>query len=179
MPKTKEQKEQIVEELVDKFSKMKSAVFAQFFGLKVKDTQELKKLCKEVGVEYQVVKKTLIRLALKKAGLEELMKQPFEGELAAAFSYEDEIAAAKTLHKFAKNHEALKLVGGILVISPSEKKFLDAASIKDLAVLPSKIELLARLVGSIKAPVSGFVNVLSGNLRSLLYVLNAIKEDKS
>lgn len=173
MPKTKQQKQEVVEKLADKLSKTKSVVFANYFGLKVKDIQALKKLCKEVGVEYTVVKKTLMKLALEKAGLKGVDLAKLGGELAVALGYEDEVAAAKVLDKFARDHESLKITGGIL-----ENKFTDANAMKQLASLPSKLELLAKVVGSIKSPVSGFVNVLAGNLRGLVQVLNSIKANK-
>jgi len=85
----------------------------------------------------------------------------------------DEVSAARIVNNFSKTHEILQVFGGVL-----EGKFISVAMVKSLANLPSKQELLAKLVGSINAPVSGFVNVLAGNLRGLVGVLNNIAKSK-
>ena len=115
-----------------------------------------------------------MRLAFKDSDINDIDPVTLNKGVATVFSYNDEVASAKTIGEFAKTHEALKPVGGIL-----EKKFIDAAKVITLSKLPSRNELLAKLLGSIKSPVSGLVNVLSGNLRNLVYVLNAIKNSKS
>jgi len=81
---------------------------------------------------------------------------------------------ARVLNKFAQANEAMEIFGGIL-----ENSFIEVDRVKALASLPSRLELLGRTVGAIKAPVSGFVNVLAGNLRGLVYALQAIKESKN
>jgi large subunit ribosomal protein L10 len=174
MPKSKEQKDQIVEDLVDKFSRMKGLVFTKFFGLTVNEVEDLRKQCREADVDYVVAKKTLLKVALEKSGVEGINPRDFEGEVATAISYTDEIAPAKTLAAFAKTHKQVEFIGGIL-----EGKLLDGVAVKSLSLLPSKQELLAKVVGSINAPISGFVNVLAGNLRGLVNVLNGIKEKKA
>ena len=97
-----------------------------------------------------------------------------EGQLAFVYGGEDEVSAAKIISKLGKDNENLKMLGGVL-----EGKAMDQAEITALSKLPSKDELLAKVVGSLKAPISGFVNVLGGNLRGLVYTLKAIKEQKS
>ncbi len=171
MPKTRQQKEEILNKVLENIKNSKSVVFANFEGLKVKEVEELRKKCKEAGVEYFVAKKTLLKKALEEEGYSDY---DLPGEVGSAFSMEDEVAAAKVLNDFAKDHEQLQFIAGIL-----ENNMIDAEGVKNLAKLPSKDELLAKMVGSLKAPVSGFVNVLSGNLRGLVQVLNAIKEQKS
>ena len=111
-------------------------------------------------------------LALKDAGLEVDAKK-MEGQISIAVSQADEIAAAKIVFQAAKANENLKIVGGLL-----NQKEMTAKEVDALATLPSKEELLAKLVGSINAPVSGFVNVLAGNLRGLVQALKAIAENK-
>lgn len=174
MPKTKEQKKQIVDNLVDKLSDFKSVVFTDYKGLTVAEAQELRKLCKEQNAEYIVAKKTLIQLALDKAGIKDIDVKAMEGNIALVIGFEDEVVSAKVAADFAKGHEALKMLGGIM-----ENKYIDLAQVEVLSKIPSKAELLAKLVGSINAPVFGFVNVLAGNLRGLIGVLSAIKEQKS
>lgn len=173
MPKTRDEKTQIVADLTKTFKEMKSAVFADFKGLKVKDITELRRLCQGQKISYGVAKKTLIRIAAKNAGLD-FNPDSMDGSYAMACGLEDEVAPAKMLADFAKKHEALKILGGIL-----EGKTVDKTAIGFLAKLPSKQELLAKLVGSIQSPISNMVNVLAGNLRGLVQVLNAYQKSKS
>lgn len=176
MPKSKVQKQEILRSLEKKIEDSKSIVFAGFNTLGVKDNEDLRdNLIKEKS-EYYVAKKTLLNLALKNQGLDDLDKLSLDGKIAAIFSYEDEIAAAKIVDNFRKDKEKaskLYFLGGVL-----EKKLLSKQDIESLAKLPSKQELYAKLVGSINAPVSGFVNALAGNLRNLVFVLKAIEEEK-
>ena len=175
MAKTREQKKVIIKNLEDMMAKSKSVVFAQFDGLGVKENEELRSKLREQGSEYYVAKKTLMKQAFGDK-IEGLNVEEFEGKVATIFGYEDEVSPARTVAEFKKtneNDEKITFLGGIL-----ENKFLTHAEIENLASLPSKLELYAKLVGSIKAPVSGFVNVLGGNLRKLVYVLKAIEEKK-
>lgn len=161
--------------LKDKISRSKSIVFTKFEALEVKDNEDLRKALKEQGSEYMVAKKTLLSLALKDLKIENLDVRALEGKVAAVFGYEDEVAPAKVVKDFQKTHEnKIEFVGGIL-----ENKFLFAAEVKNLAELPSKQELYAKLVGSMNAPISGIVNVLAGSLKNFLYVLKAIEEKKA
>lgn len=173
MPKTRDEKTQIVADLTKLFKEMKSAVFADFKGLKVKEITELRRLCHDNKISYGVAKKTLIRIAAKNAGLN-FDPDSMEGSYALACGLEDEVAPAKVLADFAKKHESLKILGGIL-----EGKMADKTVIGFLAKLPSKPELLAKLVGSLQSPISGLVNVLAGNLRGLVQVLNSYKDKKN
>ncbi len=172
MPKTRAQKEVAMQALVDTLKQSKSVVFANFQGLKVSESEELRRLCRKEGVEYLAAKKTLVARALKDAGIEGNPKS-FEGAVSVVFGIEDEVAPAQILAKFAKTHEAVKLFGGIL-----EGSFIDSTKVTELSKLPSKQQLLGQLVGTLNAPISGFVNVLAGNLRGLVTVLGAIKDAK-
>jgi len=170
---TKEQKKQIVKSLTEKAKGAKSIVFVDYKGIQVKDVTELKKQLREAGVEYVVSRKTLIDIALKDAGIDTSVRG-LEGQVAISFSNEDEVVAAKIIDKFAKTNQNLKMLGGVL-----GTQVMDEKEVKALAKIPSKEELLGKLVGSLKSPISGFVNVLGGNLRGLVQVLNAIKEQKA
>ncbi len=173
MPKTKQQKEAIVKKLAENFGKSKTVIFTNFDGLNVQDSTELRKVLRENAVDYSVVKRTLVNLALKNAELKEVDISSIEGGIGIALGYEDEILPAKVLAAFSKGHEALKLVGGIF-----DGKFLDQKQVIELAKTPGKQELYGKLVWLLNYPASGLVNVLSGNTRKLVYVLNAIKEKK-
>lgn len=109
--------------------------------------------------------------------ISDLNVRTMDGKLAAVFSYEDEVAPAKIIANFRKDKEKadkIFFLGGIL-----ENKLLSKEEMESLSQLPSKPELYAKLVGSLNAPVSGFVNVLAGNLRGLVGVLKAISEKKA
>lgn len=176
MPKTKEQKRTILKELSDKIAKAKSIIFAKYSGLTVKENEELRIKLRLENSEYYVAKKTLLNLAFKDKNIPGLDMNKLEGQIAAIFGYEDEVAPAKIIGQFKKDKEKdgkIEFAGGIL-----ENKYIQPIEAANLAVLPSKIELYGKIVGSINAPVSGFVNVLSGNLRNLLYALGAIKSKK-
>lgn len=167
---TKSQKETIVSDLTKKLKDSKAVVFSDFKGLSVKDMTVLRRELRNEGVDFKVVKKTLINIALKDAGMSADTKA-MEGQIAVAVSQGDEVAAAKIIAKMAKANENIKIVSGIL-----GKNALSREEVMALAKLPSKEELLAKLVGTLNAPVSGFARVLSGNLRGLVQVLKAVSE---
>ncbi len=174
MAKTKEQKKKAVEDLEKKLSKMKTTVFVNFTGLSVKDATALRNILRKEKIDYEVTKKTLLKLALDKVGYKDIEPKKFEGNIAVAFGYEDEVMPAKLLKQFMAQHEMVKFIGGIL-----ENKYIDAAGVLELANVPGKQELFAKFVGSINSPISGFVNVLAGNLRGFVQVLKAISEKQA
>lgn len=175
MPKNKLQKQEILRDLDAKIKKSKSIIFATFDGLGVKENEELRHNLKNENGEYYVSKKTLLDLAFKNENVSNLDIKSFPGKVAAVFAYEDQISPVKAVFNFKKNNkDKIDFVGGIL-----DGKFITKEEVNNLANLPSKQELYAKLVGSMNAPVSGFVNVLAGNLRGLATVLKAIAEKKS
>jgi large subunit ribosomal protein L10 len=166
---TKKQKEQVIEDLVDRIKRQKILVFTDFSGLKVSETRDLRKKLKEAGIDYKVAKKTLIKLALEKAKKAVDVMQ-FKSSVALVSGYNDPIMPAKIISQFSKEHDKLKILGGLI-----DNKVLTVEEIKELAKILSREELLAKLVWSIKSPVSGFVNVLRGNLRNLMGILTALQ----
>jgi large subunit ribosomal protein L10 len=178
MAKTKEQKEKVVKELTEKISRMKSVVLADYYGLKVKDLSELRSLLKKANCQYLVTKKSLLELVLKRQKIEGLNLKEISGGIGLTFCWEDEANGAKILANFAKEHKFPEIKGGILVIEPQKYRFLDGQETKELAKLPTKVELLIKTFLTIKAPVNNLVCVLRGNLQGLVYALNAIKEQK-
>ncbi len=172
MPKTKQQKAQSIESLTGGLKDSKGAVFANFQGLKVSDFEALRKLARAEQVQVQVTKKTLVKRVFEDLGVIADPKA-FQGGIVT-LAGQDELSAAKIISNFAKIHESITIYGGVL-----EGKFIDASLVKNLASLPTKQQLLSQLVGTLNAPVSGFVNVLAGNLRNLVNVLNNIKEIKA
>jgi len=115
----------------------------------------------------------LVKYAFKSAGLD-IETESFDGSVASVFGHNDEVSPAQIVANFAKTHDMVKIFGGIL-----EGKFIAADKVLALSRLPSKQQLLGQLVGTLNAPISGFVNVLAGNLRNLVGVLNNIKATKS
>lgn len=173
MPKSKQQKKSTVETLVTGMKSGKAVVFANFQGLTVAETEELRKNARKEGVSVVAAKKTLVKRALEEVGLGDTDTSAFEGGVAT-FIGNDEIAPAKVVATFSKKNEIVSIFGGIL-----EGKFIDAKMVKGLSALPGKKELLSKMVGSLNAPISGFVNVNASILRGLMNVLNAYKEKKA
>ncbi len=155
---TKDKKGQILKKLEDKFSKAQAVYFAENKGLTVKDVSALRKKLRENGVDFVVAKKTLMKLAAKNQNLPEVTDEVLPGPIAAVIGYQDMILPSKIVKDFgATVDNKVVLTGGIM-----EGKLLSKAEAMELASLPSKQELLARLVRAIKGPVSGFYMVLKG-----------------
>lgn len=176
MPKTKEQKRTILKQLNDKIAKAKSIIFTKYSGLTVKENEDLRLKLRQENNEYYVAKKTLFGLALKDKAIAGLDIKKFEGQIAAIFGYSDEVSPAKIVGQFKKDKDKegkIEFIGGIL-----ENKYIGMSEVANLATLPAKQELYAKIVDSINAPVSGLVNALAGNLKNLLYALSAIKDKK-
>ncbi|HCJ45731.1 MAG: 50S ribosomal protein L10 [Candidatus Moranbacteria bacterium] len=170
---TKVQKEAVVEEVAQKIKDSKALVFANFKGVSVKSVSEVRRELMKNGSGWQVLKKTLLNLALKNAGVVADVRK-LDGQIGVAFSH-DEVTAAKVLAQFAKANKDIPFTieGGSLGV-----KELSIEEVKALAKLPSQDELRAQLVGTLQAPISSFVRVLSGNLSGLVHVLKAIEEKK-
>lgn len=164
---TREQKKEIVKNLTEQLKAARGIVFEDFQGLPAIDLQELRASLRKQGVRHQVVKITLLKLALKRAGLD-TSNFNFQVPLAVSMSADDEILPAKILQNFTKTHPALKILGGVL-----DRKMIDAAQIKKLATLPGKQELVGQVVSVIASPLRGLVSVLAGNLQGIVNVLNA------
>lgn len=167
---SRQQKEEMVSELGEKLAKMKALVLIDYSGMKVGKMSELRRELKKAGAELKVFKRRLVDLALKKGGLS-LDVSRLKGQVALVFGYSDEVGAAKTVHKFSEGNKIFKIIAGLV-----GEKNLDAAAVTALAKLPTREELLGKLVGSISAPMSGFVNVLQGNIRGLVTVLSKINK---
>lgn len=165
-----EAKKQIVEEIKEKVNKAQSVVLVDYRGLNVEEVTELRKKYREAGVDYKVYKNTLMRFAFKDAGFEEFTKF-LTGPNAIAFCYDDPVAPAKITNEFAKEHKNLEIKSGIV-----DGKIISLDEIKELAELPPREVLIAKVLGGLNGPITGFVNVLQGNIRNLVYALNAIKE---
>ncbi len=174
MPLNKEQKQNILKDLVEKFHRAKTAILVDFNKLSVGKSMELRRGLKTVDAEYKVAKKTLIDRALKAEHFENADLDQFKSQVGVIFGYADPAAAASSAFKFSKANEALKIIGGFLGLNWQGKERIVA-----LAKLPPREVLLGQLAGAIAAPISGFMNVLQGNTRNLINVLNNIKNKRS
>jgi large subunit ribosomal protein L10 len=152
------------------FKDARSVVLNDFTGLDVEKISELRNLCRENNVEFRVVKNTLAKLGVKETDASDLEKY-FEGPTALAISRESENIGAKVLARFAVEHEAPKFKAAFV-----DGNVIDATAVLALSKLPSKEELLSQVLAGIKSPASGLVSVMQGPLRSLVGVLNQIKD---
>lgn len=171
MPLTREQKQKIIQDLKEKIDCQKTIIFVDFSGLGVRELLDLRRSLKQSHSLFKVSKKTLFKKALQEFN-ESLVPyvDQLKGELGIVFGFGDEILPAKIVYQFSSKYSNLKILGGI-----SKNKFIAKESIIELAKVPTRQELLARLVGSISTPISNFVSVLENNIKGLLFVLSAIE----
>lgn len=176
MPKTKEEKREIIKKLADKFKKAKVVIFSSFSqrgkrGLDVEKINALKNKLKEADSEYSIAKKTLIRIALESSLGKKVNVREFEGSIGLVFGYSKIIEPVKILNDFAKENEVLKIFSGII-----EKEEVSLNELIEIANLGSKDVLIYRFVGLVKNPLIGLINGLNWNIRNLLFVLANIKK---
>lgn len=167
-----EAKKQIVSDLAGMMGKAKGMIFYDYRGLTVAEVTELRNQFRAAGVEYHVIKNSMIKRAadsLSITGLDEHLSGP----TAVAFGYNDPVAPAKVLVEFVKKVKKTEIKSGIL-----DGKVISIASVNSLAELPSREQLLAQLAGTLNAPIAGFARTLSGIISKLGYALNAVKEQK-
>ncbi len=168
------EKKAIVAELADKLKNSSAGVFVDYSGTTVAADTELRRALRAAGVEYTVIKNTLTRIAADQTGFQAL-DPILSGPTALAVSRKDPVAAAKLISEFASKKDGkLKIKAGFVegrVITPEE--------VKALAELPSKEALVAQVLGTLIAPVTGLVTVLNANIRGLACALKAIADKKS
>lgn len=169
MTVTRKMKEQSLADLTKRFKDAKSVVFSENKGLTVKEIQELRKILRENKSDMKIAKKTLMKIAAKEAGYSDIPDDIMPGAVGIVFSYDDVVAGAREIYNYAKKHEALSLLGGLL-----DGKVLSFAEAKTLATIPSKQELLTKLVYVLKSPIAGFHGALHGTLAGFVRTLDAI-----
>lgn len=173
MPKTKAQKQSILQQIAENLKNQQSVLFVDFKGIGVKDLSKLRSQLKEVGAKLEVAKKTLLARAFKENGLDTDFKN-MEGQIAVIYSFDDPVAGAKTAYTFAKGNGHLQLLTGYM-----ENQLLAHEEVINLAQLPSRDQLLAQFVRTIANPMRGLTTVLTGNIKGLIVVLSAIQEKKT
>jgi large subunit ribosomal protein L10 len=169
----KTNKAQLVAELAEKLATAKATFLADYRGMTVDQVNDLRGKLRQTGAEYRVVKNTLLKLAIKETGTA-CIEPLLSGPTAIAITDADPVAPAKVLSEYAKANAKFELKGGSL-----EGTVLSIADIKALADLPSREVLLAKMLGSMNAPVTNFVGVLAAVPRSLVQVLAAIQDKKA
>ena len=153
-------KSQVVAEIVEKLQKSSSTIVVDYKGLTVEEVTELRKKMREAGVEYKVYKNTLVRRAAQEVGITEFNDELLVGTNAIAFGYEDPIAPARVIKEFMEDHPKMKLKMGVV-----EGEFYNEARIVEFANIPPREVLLAKLLGSLKAPMSNFVYLLDAVIK--------------
>jgi len=172
----KVEKNELLVDLSEKFSKAQVALFADYKGLSSMDADDLRKAIRATDGEVKVIKNNIARLVGKEGKLGAAGKELLDrvvGPTLVAFAYKDVAATAKVFFKFSEDKEALKLKESLMGTTR-----IDANEIKELASLPSKQVLLAKLLGTLNAPATNFVGVLAAVPRSLLNVLTALEAKK-
>lgn len=171
MAKTRAQKEIDLAELSDRLKGAKSIVLSEYRGTTVKDIDKFRRALSAEGIVSKVYKSPLIKKAFEANGIDATNIMDFKVPVIVSVSQEDEVGPARIIKSFSKEVKTVGILSGVL-----DGTFASKEQMMALADLPSKDQLRAQLVGTINAPVSGFVNVLAGNLRGLINVLNAVAQ---
>ena len=167
---SKQKKNELVADLTELLENAKTTVYAKYQGLTVAELQELRKAAREAGVKIKVVKNRLVRVAMGQIAVyKDTDTTGLTGQLLYAVSSDDEIAPAKVLAEFAKNHDALNLIGGFSDLGAN----LSEDEVKALAAMPSKNELIAQVVAQLLSPVTDSISGLSGGLSGIVSGLEA------
>lgn len=167
------EKQDQIQSMAEQFERANMSVVAGYKGLSVAQLTDFRSRLNKVDGQFRVVKNTLAKRAVAdrdEAGLSE----HFTGAVGVVFAYGDPAAVAKVVKEFGKEAEQFSVTAGLI-----EGQVLDAEGVGRIASLPSREELIAKMFGSMISPLSGLVNVLSGNQRNLVYVLSAIAGKKA
>ncbi len=166
---TRQEKKALVDDLSKNLQETKTSVVCDYKGLTVSEVSELRKSLRENNASMRVIKKTFAQLAFSKAKIE-LDVRGIKGQIAVIYGGDDEVCSSRSAFDFSKNNKAFKIRAGSL-----EGKAITVKEITNLAKLLTKEQLLGQVVGTIKAPIAGFIGVLKGNLRNVVYTLDTIK----
>lgn len=174
MPSQKilEQKKELVDQLTTKLQNACTGVLVDYKGITVEDDTKLRKDLREAGVEYAVIKNTMLKRAAQAADLEDLTGY-LKDTTAIATCEEDYVAAARILCEYASKNKSFTVKSGFI-----DGEVVDADQIKALSKLPSKDQLIAQVLGGLNSPITGLACVLSGLQKGLVVALNAIAEQK-
>ncbi|MGA9363017.1 MAG: 50S ribosomal protein L10 [Bacteroidota bacterium] len=169
----RQEKQVVVSEIAEKISRAKSLFFADFTGLTVEQANELRRELQKSKIDYCVVKNTLAKKALESAAGYDKVVSSLRGPTAIAFGYDDPVSPAKIIRKFIEKHE--KPTVKICVV---ENLVYDGSKLVELSKLPSRMELVASILGSLQAPIVGVINAVQAVAQDLVRVIGAIEEKK-
>jgi len=172
--KTREDKEQIVAGLKDRFERAKGAILAEYTGLTVEDITELRTSMKRANLEFKVVKNTLAKRAAADTSVEALV-EGLKGQVALSLGYDDPIALAKSVMDYAKARENNFFVRKGII----EGKICDAMQLKAVASLPGREALLGQMAAAMQAPAQKLGSLLANTVNRLAFALHALKEQKA
>lgn len=167
-----EKKQQVVKEIEQKINDATLVVFTDYRGISVSEMNELRNMLRTPGVEFKVLKNTMLEFALQNTGFPEVIDH-IVGPNAVLFSNEDPVAPAKAIYEFIKKHKKLEVKAGLV-----EGKVISAEQVKALAELPPREVLVAQVLGTMQAPITSFVTVLNANITGLVRVLDQVREQK-
>ncbi len=168
------EKEQIVTEVAGTISRSTAMYFTDFSGLTVEQATDLRRELRKAGIEYRVVKNTLIKKALEQVTGYDKVYDKLVGPTGVAFAFEDAVVPAKVIEKFVNKHQKLSLKAAVL-----EKQVYDGSKLKEIAKLPSKKDLMASILGSIQSPLAGVPTVINAVMRDLVGVISEIEKKKA
>jgi len=168
------EKEQIVAEVTEVVGRAQGMFFTDFGGLTVEQATELRREFRKSGVDYRVVKNTLIRKALESVTGYDKVYDKLVGPTGVAFAFNDPVVPAKIIQKFSEKHSKLSLKVCVL-----DKEVYDGARLAELAKLPSRKEMMASILGSIQSPLTGVPTVINTVLRDLVSVIGEIEKKKA
>jgi large subunit ribosomal protein L10 len=168
------EKEAIITEVAEKAARAVAMYFADFSRMTVAEETELRREFRKSGVEYNVVKNTLVRKALEQLAGYDRIFDKLVGPTGIAFSYEDPSAPAKIIKKFSEKTGKFQLKAAVI-----EKQVYDATKLDQLASMPTRKDMIAAILGSLQAPASGIVGAINAVARDLVYVIDAIEKKKA
>lgn len=170
----KSEKEQNVADVTDKVSRASALYFTDFTGITVEEANELRREFRKAGIDYRVVKNTLVRRALTAVGGYDSVFASLQGPTGIAFGYDDPVSPARIIKKFYDKNEKLTLKICVL-----DRKVYDGSKLDELAKLPSKKEVIAGILGSIDSPIASVVAAIGAVMRDLVSILGAIEKQKA
>ncbi len=174
MPKTRVQKEGIIQSLTKRLDGATSVIMANYSAMTVAQSQELRRLLEVEQAELMAVKKTLLDVTLKEKSDWGVNARSLQGSIALVIGHGDEVAPAKILATFRKKNPVIEAIGGVF-----QQKWITKEQVQVLSTLPTKLQLRGQLVGVLNAPASGLVGAMSGVLRQLVGTIDAVGKAKS
>lgn len=169
-----QEKINIVEESTKMFEEASGIYFAKYTGMNVEQATEFRKLCRENDINYTVIKNTLAKIAAKNAGHNGSFDDILEGQIGTATSVDDSLAPARVIKQFNKENDDIIEVVGLY----ADGSYYDAEKYKALAALPTREEMIGKIVSMLNQPMTSFVSVLNSTMTKLSGVLGSLKEQK-